>query len=250
MNTTYRKQFVNKKKATAYDQVEYGSDSYNEILWRVEQEQLAALIAEFRRDYDHIDYLDFAAGTGRIVGFLEDKVDNATAVEISSSMVELARKKLTNATVICADITANAAVVEQKYDLITAFRFVLNAEPDLRLRAMRALAARLRDSSSWLVFNNHGNLWSHKLLLWPLHRLRRLGRGYLTAGNYMTNRQARKLADQAGLRIERVIGAGVLSAKVAGRMSVDSAVTLESRLARSELLSRLAVNQMYVARLK
>ncbi len=247
--STYRSHFTDRSKAAEYDRAQYAPGTYAALVNEVEQEQLAEIVAGLRRTHDRIDYLDFAAGTGRIIGFLEDRVESATGIEISEAMSEQARERLRKATIICTDITAPGAAIEGRYDLITAFRFLLNAEPGLRLAALRALAARLRDERSILVFNNHGNLFSHKLLLWPWHRLRRLGRGYQPEGNYMTNGQARRLAARAGLVIERTLGCAQLSPRIARILPQAVVNGLERRLSGSGLTGRLGAHQMYVARL-
>ena len=177
------------------------------------------------------------------------RIMRAERLNDMAAMVERAAGKLTRGTMMCKDITDEADEIEGRYDLITAFRFVLNAEPALRIAAFKALAARLRDRSSVLVFNNHGNPWSHKLPVWPYHRLRRIGAGYRTEGNYMTGRETRRLADEAGLTIERVLGCGLLSAKSLRLWSYERVLRWEHRLARG-LAARLGVNQIYVARLK
>ena len=250
MNQTYRQQFEDPSKAAAYEQTQYAARSYADLLWEIEKQQLADLITEVRKTHEHIAYLDFAAGTGRIIQFMEDKVDSATGIEISQAMVDLAMDKLKKARMLCRDITASDAQVEGQYDLITTFRFILNAEPGLRFKGIKALTARLKDGSSRLIFNNHGNLFSHKLLLWPVHALRRLGKGYIPEGNYMTHRQVLGMADEVGLEIERVAGCGLLSAKALGLLGYDRALRYERRLSRSRVLRRFCVNHMYVARLK
>jgi SAM-dependent methyltransferase len=245
---TYRGHFTDPGKAAGYDRSQYAPGTYAALVNEVEQEQLAGIVDRLRATRPRVEYLDFASGTGRIIGFLEDRVDRATGIEISEAMCAQARKRLRAGSVICADITAPGAPVEGRYDLITAFRFVLNAEPALRRAAMKALAARLRDGTSVLVFNNHGNLFSHKLLLWPWHRLRTLGRGWQPEGNYMSNRQARALAAEAGLAIERTLGSAFLSPRIARLLPRGLTARLERRLARSGLLGRLGAHQMYVAR--
>ncbi|MCP3902668.1 MAG: class I SAM-dependent methyltransferase [Planctomycetes bacterium] len=248
MTPTYRRQFADAAKAEEYDAVQYGTSSYSDVLWRIEREQLTAIVKDLRATHESIEYLDFATGTGRVLGHVAPLVDEATGIDISEAMIERARSHVDTARLICADVTAPGARIEGRYDLITAFRFVLNAEPSLRHAGLAALAARLRDDTSVLVFNNHGNLLSHKLLLWPLHRLRRLGRGAATEGNYLSGAAVRRLATEVGLRIERSYPSGYLSAKVLRIMSTERAARLEERLARSTLLRRFAVNQMYVAR--
>ena len=166
---SYRRYFHTPERAIEYDTQRFNSQAYGDVLWRVEQTQLRILLEEFRQSHSTINYLDFAAGTGRIISFMEGLVDSATGIEISESMAELARRKLKAGTIVCRDITNPEAPLEGAYDLITAFRFVLNAEPSLRLGALKALASRLRDETSWLIFNNHNYLWSHKLLTYPIH---------------------------------------------------------------------------------
>ena len=248
MSGTYREHFEEAGKAAAYDAAQYSAGSYGEIVWQIERAQLSAIVEQFRATHPRIDYLDFAAGTGRIISFLEDKVDSATGIEISESMLAVARTKASKSTLICADITAPAAAIEAKYDLITAFRFVLNAEPTLRLLGLKALAARLRDDSSRLIFNNHGNLWSIKLLLWPWHKFRTLGKGRQQEGNYLTHREVKRMVRAAGLEIESVRGAGFISEKAMRLMSPARVSRLEHRLSSSPILAPFAVNQMYVVR--
>ena len=250
MTTTYRKQFDKTDKAKEYDADVYGLDSYCELLWQIEQTQLDSIIKQMRNTHESIDYLDFAAGTGRIISFMEDKVDTATGIEISQAMIDRAREKLSRGKMICADITAEDSEVEGNYDLITTFRFVLNAELDLRQAGINALAKRLKDDKSILIFNNHGNLFSHKLLLWPLHKIRGLGKGYRTAGNYMTNSQAHRVAEKAGLTIIRTIGCGFIGGTIAKIFPPRLLASLESAFAKSKLLRPFCVNQLYIAKRK
>ncbi len=250
MNQTYKSQFKDQSKAISYDQMQYASGSYGDMLWELEKPQLAELIADVRKTHSHIDYLDFAAGSGRIISFVEDLVDTATGIEISQSMVDLASTKIKEGQMICRDITGPDAEIEGKYDLITTFRFILNAEPALRLAGIKALAARLKDDSSRLIFNNHGNLFSHKLLLWPVHALRRSGKGYLSEGNYMTHGQVVRLLDAAGLEIVRSVGCGMLGGHVAKILGQERTLRFEAWMANQAILKRLCVNRMYIARLK
>ncbi len=250
MKQTYKEQFEDPGMAVSYDKTLYEPGSYGKLLWELEKLQLAEFIADVRKTHSHIDYLDFAAGTGRIISFVEDLVDTATGIEISQAMVDLADSKLKKGRMVCRDITNPDSEVEGKYDLITTFRFILNAEPSLRLAGIKALAARLKDDSSRLIFNNHGNLFSHKLLLWPLHALRRRGKGYLPEGNYLTHGQVVRLADEAGLEIERVIGSGVFSSRIAALFGYERAFRYEKSMTHSRLLRLICVNHMYVAKLK
>ncbi len=231
-----------------YDQQQYAGASYGALLWEIEQIQLGRVVAAFRKTHPKISYLDFACGTGRVISFLESRVDTATGIEISSTMAERARSRIANAKIHCMDITAKGQAIEDSYDLITAFRFVLNAEHELRAAALKALAARLRDDSSLLIFNNHGNTFSHKFALWPYHGLRRGFGRHHSSGNYLANRTVYKLVRDAGLRIEQVFGAGLLGGKLSKFLPASFASSIEHTAASSRLFRPILVNQMYVAR--
>ncbi len=247
METTYKRHFAGTKEAEDYDRDEYAADSYSSLLWELEKAGLGSLLAEFRQNHPRVEYLDFAAGSGRVAAFVENFADHATAIEISEPMADRARQRLVKSQVLCRDITLGSAPVEAKYDLITAFRFFLNAEPGLRVAALRALASRLRDESSWLIFNNHGNLWSLKLLAWPYHRLRSAGKGWQPRGNYLRHSQIIRLLDDAGFRLIKVAGLGVLGGKIAARMPFDRALKMERWLSSHPLYARFGQDQIYVA---
>jgi SAM-dependent methyltransferase len=247
MKPSYREQFGAEADAARYDREEYGKDSYGTLLWELEKAALSSLVGEFRAGHPHIRYLDFASGTGRVAAYLEGQVERGTAIEVSAAMADGARQRLSATEVLCRDITLAGAEVEGKYDLITSFRFFLNAEPALRQAALRALAARMADDTSWLVFNNHGNLWSIKIAGWPYHRLRHMRGGWRPAGNYLSHSQVKAMLRRAGLRVVRVVGMGVLGGKVCGHLSPARALRLETRLASMPFLRRFAQDQLYVA---
>lgn len=246
---SYRERFCSIEKAYEYEVLQYSKGSYGDILWRIERELLATIVKELRGTHRTVNYLDFAAGTGRIISFMENLVDTAVGIEISKAMAELAFRDIKSACIMCCDITAPDALLEGKYDLITAFRFILNAEPSLRLSALKALASRLRDDSSCLVFNNHGYAWSYRLLAYPFYIMRSIGNGMLKP-NYLTHHEVMRVADQAGLKIDRIFGYGVLSGKIACMMSIDKAVRIERFATESPILSKFGAHQIYVASLK
>src|ERR1039458_10319996 len=94
MTESYRGHFDSAEEAARYEQGEYAGGSYSHLLWELEQAALAPLVTEFRHNHPHLAYLDFASGTGRLASFLEERVDAATAIEISESMAAMARRRL------------------------------------------------------------------------------------------------------------------------------------------------------------
>jgi SAM-dependent methyltransferase len=250
MSGTYKRQFAEKGRARAYDAGQYGENSYSSLLWELEKEFLARFLEVFRQSVHAIDYLDFACGSGRVISFVEQFVDRSTGVDISQEMLASAASRVKRSLLLRRDLAAAGQPLEGKYDLITSFRFFLNAEPALRLAAICALAARLKDDTSRLIFNNHGNPFSHKLPVWPFHQLRRLGGGYHPAGNYLTHGEIRRLIDSAGLSITETHGFGYLSAKAVPFLGYGRVLGIEKALARRRYLDKLGVNRLYVCRLR
>jgi SAM-dependent methyltransferase len=246
MTSSYKLHFVEEADAIRYDQEEYGEGSYSQLLWALEKSALKTLVQEFHKTHPEIRYLDFASGTGRVAEFMENAVASATAIEVSPSMAARARSRLRKTEVLCRDITEPDSFLEARYDLITCFRFFLNTEPEIRLAAMQALAARLLDEQSWLIFNNHGNLASLKILGWPYHRLRGLGAGGKPYGNYLKHSEVKSLLQRSGLRVVRILGLGVLGGKICGFLPFDRALRLERRLAALPLLRKIGQDQIYV----
>lgn len=242
---SYRHRFDADGSAASYDGVEYAPGTYSSLLWTVERAQLARIVADLRRTHTAVSCLDFATGTGRVLGFLETLVDSAIGIDVSAAMVARAGQRV-RSRVVCADLTACDALPDETFDLVTAFRFLLNAEQPLRVSALEALRARMKDEASLLVVNNHGNLMSHKALLWPVHRARR-GGGHQAAGNYLTHRECVRLLTQARFDVVAVYGCGLTPGRLVDVLGSARVQAWEQRFATTPL-ARFGANQMYVAR--
>jgi SAM-dependent methyltransferase len=100
-------------------------------------------------------YLDFACGTGRITTAVAPLSRHSVAVDISPSMIEVAKSKLPATAFHLADLTQSQLDIGS-FDLITSFRFFGNAQDDLRDKVLRTLVERLAPGG-YLVINNHRN---------------------------------------------------------------------------------------------
>src|SRR4051812_20938365 len=129
---SYRNKFRSVDIARVYDEVLYGAGTYEMVIWDIEKCLLLHIVREFRFTHPRIEYLDFATGTGKILSFMEDRVDKATGLEISEQMAQRARERLRVAAIDQYNLTNSDPDPETKFDLITAFRFVANAEKELR----------------------------------------------------------------------------------------------------------------------
>jgi SAM-dependent methyltransferase len=173
------------------------------MIWKFEQEIINKILDEFLATTP-IHHLDFACGTGRLLHFLEGRTKESVGIDVSSRMLEVAKKITSKSIIIHGDMT-HSPLLDERFNLITAFRFFPNAEPELRATAMRVLARHLRPNGI-LVFNNHIH-W-HSLY----KRIVRVCSFGLRKGGYHGMRSSEVLAmiTDACLRIRRVYHVGVL----------------------------------------
>lgn len=171
-------------------------------VWKIERRILADVMRRFFAGRD-VDHLDFACGTGRILTYLEDFVRSSTGVDVAASMLEIAERLVKHAGLVEGDITRAAVLGQEKYDLITAFRFFPNAEDGLRDEAVRALVKHLKPNG-YLVFNNHKNASSLK------YRLMNLMKGHDAHDRRMSHAETVRLVRSAGLTIRKRYHVGIL----------------------------------------
>ena len=181
----------------------YQTEAWEKFLWSREQEIILRILNKYFAGKD-IRLLDFACGTGRITNLLENRVKTSTGVDVSDSMLEVARDKLRRTEIIEADITTENVLKGRTFNLITAFRFFLNAEPELRSSAIKALA-ELLDEDGYLVFNNHHSLGSPWIKLLYARHLRKNPEGTF---NVMSIEQMKDLVEGVELEIVEIYPVG------------------------------------------
>jgi len=145
--------------AKDYDAKLFAPGSFDAAIWESEQRLLDRIVLEHvpRRQR----YLDFACGTGRVLSHLERSFATSVGLDISATMLGVARERVRTARLVEGDPTRDPGVLGgRRFDFISAFRFFLNAQPSLRDAAMGFLASALRDNDSRLLFNVHGNRFS------------------------------------------------------------------------------------------
>lgn len=122
--------------------------------WEMLEEPLLREILSSFRDGKSKNILDFACGTGRILSVNEDFIDDSTGVDISASMIEIAKDKCPKSEIFHRDITKEK--LAGSFDVITSFRFFLNAEDELKRDVLNALYKNLSEAG-FLVVNIHMN---------------------------------------------------------------------------------------------
>jgi len=217
---SYRDSHTGEGKGAVYDE-HYTTMPRRKIFWDQEQRVLSSFLDTYLKNRT-VNLLDFACGTGRITSFLENRVATSTAVDVSSPMLDEARKKLKRTKIIQADLTKNNVLKGRKFNLITAFRFFLNAELELRTEALQVLVSLL-SKDGYIVFNNHKNRTSP--LVWSKYfyhsKIRR------SNVQFMSIHEIKKLTREADLEIIRIYPVGLLSlpkVKPPGKLShsIDS----------------------------
>lgn len=240
----YRDEFNFESKAAEYDATQYGSGSWSSLVWGLEQALLATLLDDPAFVPRRERYLDFACGTARVTSFVSLRFVSTTAVDISEAMLERARAKVPLVDFIRGDVIADPELAGGDFDLVTSFRFVLNAEPGDRLAALHWMRDRLRDGSSRVIVNNHANLWTHKAVTHAARQLKRRGR--LTTGNVLSHREMVRLISRAGFNIESVHGMGHFGGQAMRAIPYYPMSRLQQRLSGVPGIQKFGEDQLYV----
>lgn len=130
-------------------------DTAKGLEWLVEQ-RLVAEIVEDMVAANFRSFVDFACGTGRIMEFVGHRFNSPTGIDVSAPMLDLARSRSPQALLIQGDVTVDPDLAPGPFDLITAFRFFLNAEPPLRTQVLTWMRKSLRPGGA-VVANFHLN---------------------------------------------------------------------------------------------
>jgi predicted TPR repeat methyltransferase len=152
----YRSQHLDPAHAEYYDEGFWSPGTAKHLNWDLERRLLDLVID--RHLHAPIDLaLDVACGTGRVLQYLETKAARTVGIDISSAMLGIAQARCSRSRLLRRDVTAQPEPeLRHRADLVTAFRFLLNAEPDLRLGALRSADSMLAPAGI-LVANVHLN---------------------------------------------------------------------------------------------
>lgn len=233
-------------KGATYHQ-SFADSVYRSVMWQIEQSILVELLKRHFDNPDQVNLLDFACGSGRVLQLLETRVGAATGVDVTASMLDVASDVTRRSRLINCDITRSDDLDDDRFDLITAFRFFPNAEPSLRNEAMAKLASMLAPGGI-VIFNNHIRAGSAR----HRARLAKARQGRLKSKNdlhCMSDQEAADLVARHGLTIIDERHAGVLPILKDKKSVMPASVlrSIERMGARTKLLANLAANKIYVA---
>lgn len=186
----YRLSHLAPDKGESYHRA-FALNPYRKMMWGFERTALDKIRRRFLAGRP-LRHLDFACGTGRVLAHVAPDALVSVGVDVSPGMLAVAKKVAPASELIEADLTVGDVLGGREFDLITAFRFFPNAQPDLRARAIGVLSRHL-DPDGVFVFNNHMNRAS---LRYRLARLLRRG-----GDEGMGPGEVRSLLDEAGLGV-------------------------------------------------
>jgi polysaccharide pyruvyl transferase WcaK-like protein/SAM-dependent methyltransferase len=245
----YRERFVEGGSAETYER-EFGAGEFMASVSALERDTVREALGSVRR-VPFARHLDFACGTGRATGYVEEFVRTTVGVDISEAMLNRAREKFPTARFVCVDIAAAPSFLDGfgRFDLATIWRFMAPADPELRHAALSAVSDVTSDGAVLLV-NNNANRTS---LRWIVLVIRSLIRGQslpslqADAGS-ISHRELCFLLCNAGFQVVETRGICYLPDQLTRRLPSWSWMPVERFLGRLNLASRYAVNQLLIAR--
>lgn len=236
----YRSSHQGSDVAARYDSGFQDPRTAQGLTWQLEQEILSTLVAKYLPGRARA--LDFACGTGRILEWLGNRFPRPTGIDISPDMIGVARRRCVDAELVVGDVTRTPDLVAGQFDLVTAFRFFLNAEPDLRTEALSFLRNVIAPDGI-LVANFHLNPWSARgLYLQARWRGRR--------EPMLSRAAALRLFAESGFTVLEVIGYDYLPYRRDGARQAAPLLRarVERALIRHQRLNRMAGTFLVVAR--
>jgi len=238
----YRKSHMGASKPKEYDPQFWIPGATNHLFWQIERQILLDIMDCLKPRPKRA--LDFACGTGRVLSFLEGHVPETVGVDISGDMLKLARHRCQRSQIIEGDVTTNPDLLTGKFDLITAFRFFLNAQPELRQNVLAALRRVLADEGI-LVANFHLN---PKSITGSYLRFRHWLKGSNRA--MMSLKEAKDLLESSGYKPVEIRGYGYLFHRRKQVRFLRLRGPLEKALAKINPYPEVALNFIVAARLR
>ena len=245
----YSNRFQNQAAVAAYEGGEYGPGSYAAQVWQWQRPVVEQTLQDFRASQSGpVRLLDFACGTGRVLSCVESLVDSADGVDISENMVAAARGKCRRARLRVGDILAQPELLAGGYDVITCFRFLLNAEPDLRRRVLGRLRQSLRTPGGLLLVNVHGNKHSlrHPAIIWRRWREHPRPAGEML--NELSRMEAVQLLAEAGFQVVNEQGFGILPPTLHRTPLRGLAGAIDHSLSGAHWWSRWSIDMLFICR--
>ncbi|WP_442874914.1 class I SAM-dependent DNA methyltransferase [Actinoplanes sp. NBC_00393] len=242
---TYRQAFSSHDAAAAYAK-RYTNSTYDNLLWDIEREQLRELIRSHCAESSRHRALDFATGTGRVLPVISEFFPSVVGVDVAQPMLDIAKASCPTATLHQADLSTGALLPEAPFQLVTAFRFLFNAEEELRASALRGIRANLADEGSVLIINNHGSTPSIRSVS---HAAWTMVRPFLKLNhNRLSHRAVMRLLKDSGFEIVEWRSTGLAGEKLWRLLPSAIVARVERKASRSRAMKWVLLNRLYACR--
>lgn len=247
----YRDSHTRKGKGKVYHD-SFNMYPFRKYSWEWEKIQLKIILDKKLSSKSSI--LDFACGTGRVLEFLNTQSENLTGVDLSDTMLEVCKKNLPKIELIKADITRDNILKDKRnFDIITAFRFFLNAQNSLRIEVLNALHPLLKDDGIF-IFNNHGNSYNLGTILgrwFLLKNIFRKAEDRIYNYHTLSENKIKRILDRTGYEIIDTYHRGVLPVmNEKTSFNITRIEKIENWFSKIKCFRLLARNVIYVCRKK
>lgn len=240
---SYSKRFQEQNVVENYESVEYSVDSYSSYIWQLQMPVIADIICRYKPQLEPTRLLDFACGTGRILSFLKNYVDQIEGVDISPLMAQVAQQKCPDIPISVGDILSNPTLATGDFHIISAFRFLLNTEPTVRVNILKELRKRLINKNGVLVANIHGNRASVRSLA---IRYRKMAKGESHAE--MSRDEVYQLMYTCGYEVLEEFGFGVVPPTLYRTPLKNLAQWFDRTSQKTQFATRFSIDLLYVCR--
>jgi SAM-dependent methyltransferase len=233
----YRNSHIGDEKAKSYHN-QFIKNPYRSMVWGMEKDILKKINENYYINFRGT-HLDFACGSGRITGLYKELGWDSTGIDISSSMLEIARKECVGVKFIEGDITVKDDLNDKKFDAITAFRFFPNAQQELRDNVMMLLVKKLKPSGI-LIFNNHKN--SSSIMY-------RIGGIFRKKQHSMSEEEVKLMLKKCRLYVVQEVHLGIIPATNKIRfLPINFILAIENFLKDFKFAKSLSSNNIYVCK--
>ena len=206
----YRTCHTSDDAAAGYQRT-YSSGYYAAQWHSIERPLLCGLFAEFRGQGAR-RMLDIACGQGRITLVGAQYFDQVIGIDYSPEMLAIARQQRANdASLANADLDFQLGDVtdytaEAPFDVVTAFRFFLNAEDRLRIEGLRCVRRNLSPQGTFITNVHVAGSSPLAMLYRGANTARRIvGQQADPVRNSISLRKFRSLLASEGFEITRVV---------------------------------------------
>ena len=125
-------------------------------------------------------------------------------IDYSPNMISIAECKVENTRLVVADVIIDDSMFDKDYNLITCFRFLLNAQPEFRVEILKYLSTKLTDDGL-LVIKVHGISTVYKFIPTMLHKI-----GFYPYRNCLSYFESRRLLWDSNLEVMKIYGLGFI----------------------------------------